>query len=97
MKGFCSWLLLLYTAVIVASSLNAYDVSEATSQWYLWVTWLVTYFLIINTVNTEQRLVLYVLLWLLFNYYMSQGAAKQFAFRGFSFASWGVKGAPGWF
>jgi O-antigen ligase len=42
-------------------------------------------------------MVLYALLWLLFNYYMSQGATKQFVLRGFRFASWGVKGAPGWF
>src|SRR5262249_815893 len=97
LKGLGTWLMLLYTVVIVASSFTAYDRSESFNQWQLWASWLAIYLLIINVVNTEQRMVLYFLLWLLFNCYMSQGAAKQFVFRGFRFASWGVKGAPGWF
>jgi putative inorganic carbon (HCO3(-)) transporter len=95
--GVGSWLLLLFTAVIVASSLTAYSIRAAVGQWRLWFSWLVVFFLIINVVNTEQRLAVFLLFWLLFHYYMSQGGARQWALRGFSFEAYGVVGAPGWF
>ncbi len=97
MKGVGSWLLLLFTAVIVVSSLTAYDSSVAYANWRMWLSWVVIYFLIINVVNTEQRFVLFLLVWMICNYYMSQGGVRQFALRGFRFSRWGVKGAPGWF
>ena len=96
-KGLGTWLLLIYTAVIVVSSLTAYRPDIAMDQWRLWFSWVAIYFLIINVVDTEQRLVFFVLLWLVFNYYMAQGGARQFAHRGFTFELWGVVGAPGWF
>ena len=97
MKGLGSWLLLLYTAIIVLSSFTAYQPSVAMDQWRLWFSWVVIYFLIINAVNTEQRFVFFILVWLMCHYYMSQGGARQFALRGFRYAQWGVVGAPGWF
>lgn len=97
MKGLGSWLLLLFTAVILLSSLTAYDPSIAVGQWRDWFSWVVIYFLIISVVNTEQRFLFFTLLWMLFHLYMAQGGARQFALRGFRFANWGVTGAPGWF
>ena len=97
MKGIGSWLLLLFTAVIVLSSLTADNPGVAIGQWRLWFSWIAIYFLIINVVNSEQQLVGFTLFWLLINFYLSQGAAKQFALRGFTFTEWGVIGAPGWF
>lgn len=96
-KGLGSWLLLAFTAVILVSSLTAYRSDVAIGKWWLWFSWVIIYFLIVNVVNTEQRLAFFTLLWLLFHYYMSQGGVKQFALRGFTFAEWGVVGAPGWF
>jgi len=97
MHGLGSWLLLAFTAVIVVSSFAAYATGVAIGQWRLWFSWVVIYFLIISVVNTEQRMVFYLLLWMLFHYYMSQGGARQLALRGFTFSQWGVVGAPGWF
>jgi O-antigen ligase len=97
MKSIGSWLLLLFTVVIIASSVAAFDSSTSFDALRVWISWVVIYFLIINVVNTEQRFAFFILLWLLCHYYMSQGGAKQFAFRGFQFASWGIQGAPGWF
>jgi len=97
MKGVGSWLLLLFSAVIVMASLTAYEPSTAFQGWRLWFSWVVIYFLIINVVNTERRLVFFTLVWLLCHYYMSQGGAKQFVLRGFRFEDYGVVGAPGWF
>ncbi len=90
-------LLLAYCAVVLASSFAAYDTSASIDKWQLFFSWVVIYFLIINVVRTEEKLAFYLFTWLIWNFYMSQGATRQFAGRGFSFASWGVKGAPGWF
>lgn len=96
-KGLTSWLLLAFTAVIVLSSFGAFDPEKSFSQWRLWFSWVVIYFLIVNVIRTRQQFFFFLLLWLLSHYYMSQGGAKQFAFRGFTFDSYGVVGAPGWF
>jgi len=96
-RGVGTWGFLLFTAVIVASSVMAYEPGTAFAQWRLWFTWVLIYFLIINVVDTEQRYVFFLILWLVFIYYMAQGGAKQFAFRGFRFTDWGIIGAPGWF
>jgi putative inorganic carbon (HCO3(-)) transporter len=92
-----SWLLLLFTAILIASSITAYDPSVSFAGIRVWYSWVAIYFLIINVVNTRQRFAFFILLWLMCHYYMSQGGAKQFAGRGFSFAPWGIIGAPGWF
>jgi hypothetical protein len=97
MKGVGSWLLLLFTAILIASSITAYDPSVSFAGIRVWYSWVAIYFLIINVVNTRQRFAFFILLWLMCHYYMSQGGAKQFAGRGFSFAPWGIIGAPGWF
>lgn len=92
-----TWLLLAFTAVIFLSSLFAYRPEVAQAEWRLWISWVVIFLLIINTVTTPPRFLVFMLVWLASHYYMSQGGAKQLALRGFSFASYGVKGAPGWF
>ncbi|CAN5540769.1 hypothetical protein BH09GEM1_BH09GEM1_01760 [soil metagenome] len=97
LHGAASWLLLLFTGVIVASSLTAYDPQTSFANIRVWFTWVAIYFMIINVIRTKPRFVFFLLVWLMCNYYMAQGGAKQFAFRGFAFADWGVTGAPGWF
>lgn len=97
MKGVGSWLLLAFTTVIIVSSITAYDPSISFTALRVWISWVVIYFLIINVVDTEQRFAFFVTIWLLCHIYMAQGGARQFAGRGFRFASWGVIGAPGWF
>jgi O-antigen ligase len=90
-------LVLAYAVVVVASSIMAYSPAAAVDAWTVFFLWVVIYFLISSVVNTKERFFLFMLAWLLYNFYMSQGAARQSALRGFAFASWGVKGAPGWF
>ncbi|CAN5897377.1 hypothetical protein BH11GEM2_BH11GEM2_01980 [soil metagenome] len=96
-KGIGTWLLLLFTLVITASSFTAFSPEASFAKIRVWYSWVVIYFLIINVVNSKNRFKFYILLWLMCHYYMSQGGAKQFAGRGFTFASWGIIGAPGWF
>ena len=97
MINVASWLMLLFTAVIIASSVLAYDPATSFAALRTWLSWVVIFFLIANVVNSRQRFAFFILVWLLCHSYMAQGGTRQFAMRGFRFASWGVFGAPGWF
>lgn len=93
-----TWLFLTLTAIIVASSIAGYDPDASFFEIKeVWLGWVVIYLLIVSVVNTEQRFVFFIVLWMLCHYYMSQGGARQFAGRGFRFATWGITGQPGWF
>jgi putative inorganic carbon (hco3(-)) transporter len=92
-----SVLMLAFTGAIVLSALTAYDPSVSWDGMRVWISWVVIFFLIVNIVDSNGRFVVFMLIWLLCHYYMSQGGAKQFVLRGFTFAKWGVVGAPGWF
>jgi putative inorganic carbon (HCO3(-)) transporter len=93
-----TWLLIAFTAVIVASSMTAFDSVASFREFErVWVTWVVIYLLIVSVVSTEERLFVFAGLWMAFHYYMSQGGVRQWAGRGFQFASWGITGQPGWF
>ena len=61
------------------------------------INWIIVYFLIITVVNTEKRFLVFILLFLLVSFKMSQHGFRSYAARGFSFSGWGVAGAPGWF
>ena len=97
MINVASWLMLLFTGVIIASSALAYDPSTSFAAIRTWLSWVVIFFLITNVVNTKQRFAFFMLLWLLCHSYMAQGGTRQFVMRGFRFETWGVLGAPGWF
>jgi putative inorganic carbon (hco3(-)) transporter len=98
MKGPATWLFIAFTGVILMSSSAAFDSTMAFQEFReLWLPWILVFFLIISVVDTEPKFLFFVLLWLMCHYYMSQGGFKQFAFRGFRFAPWGITGQPGWF
>ena len=61
------------------------------------IVWVMMYFLMVTVLNSEKRFFIFVLLFLLVNFKMSQHGAYSYASRGFSYAKWGVKGTPGWF
>ena len=96
-RSVASILMLTFTAIIIASSMQAYSPDASFAKIRTWFSWVCVYFFIITIVNTKQRFAFYTLVWLMCHYYMSQGGFKQFAGRGFTFASWGIIGAPGWF
>lgn len=96
--GLGSVFMLLFTGVIIASSFTAYNPDYSFLKFMdVWFTWVIIYFLIINVVVTRERFVFYIIMWMMCHYYMSQGGFRQFAMRGFRFATWGITGAPGWF
>jgi putative inorganic carbon (hco3(-)) transporter len=92
-----SVLMLGFTGAILLSAVTAYDPAASWAQMRVWMSWVVIFFLIVNIVDSNGRFVVFMLVWLLCHYYMSQGGAKQFVLRGFTFEKWGVVGAPGWF
>ena len=89
--------LIFFGLIILLSSIFAFKPSVSLTKANTAINWVLIYFLIITVVNTEKRFFVFLLLLLLVNFKMSQFGFRTFAGRGFSFASWGVKGAPGWF
>lgn len=90
-------LIVLFLAVVALSSVYAFRPEESFAAKELFLSWFVVYFLIINIVNTEKRLFVFIGLFLLYNFKMSQHGFVSWASAGFAFRNWGVTGGPGWF
>jgi hypothetical protein len=90
--------LAFYTGVVVLSSAMAYDPAKSWGDFIpVYFSWIVIYVLIINTVTTERRYFVFLVLFLLCSFKMSQAATRQWVGRGFRFQDWGVAAGPGWF
>lgn len=87
----------IFGFVILLSGILALYPSAAWDYRNTMLGWLIIYFLVICIVNTEQRLIIFTIFFLLFSLKMAQHGAIDWARRGFSFTSWGLVGAPGWF
>jgi putative inorganic carbon (hco3(-)) transporter len=87
----------LFFLVIIASSLAATYPEFSWDHFMDFFGWYVIYFLIINIVTTEARLLIFVCLFLLCTFKLSFFGARTWAMRGFSFTSWGLMGPPGYF
>jgi len=89
-------LLLLFLFHCFLSSIYAYDSKLSFEFLNLIYIWVLVYFLIQGIVRTEQRLFIFVLIYFVSNFRMSQFGFFSWVGRGFSFASYGITGA-GWF
>jgi len=89
--------IILFYLLVLLSALFAFRPSVSWDKIDIAVNWIVVYFLIITIVNTERRFFIFLLLFLLANFKMSQFGFLSFAMRGFSFQGWGVSGSPVWF
>ena len=90
-------LIVIFFIVVLLSSVFAFRPSVSWGAIDIPINWVILYFLIITVVNTEKRFFVFVLLFLLVNFKMSQHGFFSFARRGFSYTGWGVTGSPGWF
>lgn len=88
--------LLIFAFHCLISSLNAYRPQFALDHLEIIYFPIAVFFLITGIVNTEKRLFLFVLVFFLANFRMSQFGFLSWVRRGFSFQSYGVTGA-GWF
>lgn len=90
-------LVLVYTVVIGASTLTAYSPGVAIDGYELWISWVLVFLIIANIVNTEQRFLVFMFMFLLWNMKMAQHGVRSWASIGFHFRDWGATGGPGWF
>jgi putative inorganic carbon (HCO3(-)) transporter len=90
-------LLALFSAVVLVSSALADFPAVSFHELPLFASWVLIYLLISNIVVTEQRFLVFLLSFLLYNLKMSLHGARTWAAIGFAFRDWGVYGAPGWF
>jgi O-antigen ligase len=90
-------LFFLFAVIIILSGIFAYIPKLSWQDKNIMLGWFLVYFLVINIINSEKRLFLFTLAYLLFSFKMSQHGFLSWAGRGFSFASWGLIGAGGWF
>jgi len=90
-------LLLLFWVVILLAWAFAYEPGAVDQRIKLLLNWLLVYILILTGLTTERRYLIFLLLFFLWNFKMAQHGATTWVGRGFSFAGWGVTGAPGWF
>lgn len=83
-------------AVLLSSAMSAYP-DQSFSRLRIFFDWFIIYFLIVKIVNNERRFFIFLLSFLIYSFKMSQHGTRSFIMRGFSFADWGVVGAPGFF
>ncbi len=88
---------LMFYILVLLSSVFAFNLATSFELIDVVINWIIVYFMIICVVNTEKRFFLFLLLFLLVNFKMSQHGFMSFASRGFSYTVWGVVGPPGWF
>lgn len=87
----------LFTLVILGSSVQAVYPSLSFESLNLWLSWLCVMFIISSVADTEERFLLLLVGFLLWNIKMSQHGVRSWAGAGFAFRSWGIAGPPGWF
>ena len=63
-----STLIILFTVVVLLSSLFAFRPELALPKFYIVLNWLILYFLIVSVVNTEKRFLIFMLLFLLMSF-----------------------------
>ena len=88
---------ILFTVVLLLSSLAAYYPQRSISQWSLFANWVLVYFGMVLILNTRQRWLVAYFGFLMFSFKMALHASRTWAARGFTFDIDGVVGAPGWF
>lgn len=88
-------LMVMFGATIILSSLTAYWPEESLSKLMDFFGWFIIYFLIVNIVNSERRLFIFLMIFLLASFKLSQHGARTWAMRGFAFENWGLMGPPG--
>ena len=89
--------LLIFTAIVLLSSITAFDPAESFTNITDYLNWVLIYFLIANTVDTEERFFVFMLSFLVYNFKMSNFGTRSWAQDGFVYRSWGTTGSPGFF
>jgi len=90
------WMILLSITVVISVAAAFYP--EISKKRFMdFFNWVIIYFLIITIVNTRERFYIFLGVFLVSAAKIAIGTSKAWAFRGFSFTSWGLSGPPGFF
>jgi O-antigen ligase len=89
--------MLLFQLVIVLSSFLAVYPAISWLHFSDFFNWLIIYFLVINIVRTERRLLIFIAIFMIASFKLSLFGARTWMVRGFSFTTWGIQGPPGFF
>lgn len=92
-----NWLITAYMLAFLAASISAVYPDWAWKYFKEMLSWYVVYFLVVNTVTTERRLLVFIGIFLLASYKLSFFGARTWIMRGFSFEAWGIQGPHGFF
>ena len=90
------WMTLFLLVIILSSALAIYP-DQSWAHFKDFFGWFVIYFLIVNIVTTERRLLIFLSIFLLASFKLSLFGARIWVMRGFSFTTWGIQGPPGFF
>jgi probable O-glycosylation ligase (exosortase A-associated) len=96
-SSFINFFFIVFFLIVLLSSVFAFRPSESWNEISTPINWFILYFLSIAIINSEKRFFVFVLLFLLVNFKMSQHGFFSFVGRGFAYTGWGVTGSPGWF
>ena len=88
---------MIFCVVVVLSGIFAYSPAMSWQARDSLLGWIIVFFAATSIINSEKRFVLLILAYCVFNIKMSQHGMVVWAERGFSFAGYGINGAPGWF
>jgi putative inorganic carbon (HCO3(-)) transporter len=87
----------IFSAIVLASSLTAFQPGTSFEKLPDFFSWVLVYLLIANVIDTEERFFIFLLSFLVYSFKMSQFGTRSWAEGGFAFRSWGTTGSPGWF
>lgn len=88
---------ILFSIVTAFSIVFAWDTGLALKKVTTIISWLILYYCVKRIVTTPNRIMIFIIFFLIFNFKLSQHGARSFASRGFTFAQYGLTGSPGWF
>lgn len=83
--------------VVFLASLFALDAGVSFSRWKDYFLWVIIFVVVRRCIVSREQLFLFLMVFFLANFKMSQHGFLTWAGRGFAFADWGVSGAPGFF
>lgn len=95
--GIMDKMFITFSIIVVLSGIFAWNPWLSIKYWTIYASWMLMYFCVVSILTTPKRILLFTLFFMLINFKLSEHGARTFAMRGFSFASYGLSGPPGWF
>lgn len=89
------WIFVTFTLVVLASSAGAIDPALSLEKMDRYILWVPLYILVSRLATTEERVILMIGAWILWNAKMAMSGAISWVSCGLCFRGWGIVGTPG--